>query len=146
MEMRREEIEVQEQYRASYTYTLYIYAKTQIIYLYVYKNDVKCSIILKSMMKFEGGGEGINRLRHLALLSTRISTRQTQETHCIYNPAILVFSMGYFFCLFFENKKHTCFYLRFTNEYYRKSEFRFSKQNTYKLKDLRLFKVLWTTY
>ena len=27
-----------------------------------------------------------------------------------------------------------------------KNEFRFSKQNTHKLKDLELFKVLWTTY
>ena len=38
------------------------------------------------------------------------------------------------------------FYLIFTITYSRKNEFRFSKQNTCKLKDLKLFKVLWTTY
>ena len=48
---------------------------------------------------------------------------------------------------FFENNKHlTCFYLIFTKIYFRKNKFRFSKQNTCKLKDLELLKVLWTTY
>ena len=48
---------------------------------------------------------------------------------------------------FFETHKHTtCVYLIFTTTYSRKNEFVFSKQNTYKLKDLELFKVLWTTY
>ena len=40
----------------------------------------------------------------------------------------------------------TCFYLIFTKTYSRKKEFRFSKQNTYKLEDLKLFKVLSATY
>ena len=48
---------------------------------------------------------------------------------------------------FVENNKHTtCFYLIFTKTYSRKNELRFSKQNTDKLKDPKLFKVLWTTY
>ena len=41
---------------------------------------------------------------------------------------------------------YSCFYLVFLKIYSRKNELRFSKQNTHKLKDLELFKVLWTNY
>ena len=48
---------------------------------------------------------------------------------------------------FFENNGHTtCFNVIFTKTYSRKNDFRFSQQNTCKLKDLKLFKVPWTTY
>ena len=41
--------------------------------------------------------------------------------------------------IFFERKKNTTrFYLIFTKIYSRKNQFGFSKQNTYKLKDLKL--------
>ena len=49
--------------------------------------------------------------------------------------------------LFFENNKHSkYFYFIFKKIHSRENKFRFSKQNTYKLIDFKLFKVLWTNY